>query len=454
MFHQIIMAEKIRRKRKARARALARSALIASDGLCITAGFMIANMITVSGGGYWTTAWIATLLIYWGSAFNARAYSVQVVAGKRQSLILVAQAWLLTAAILACAVFLTKAGADFSRTRIITVIIVTFIALVTSRRIYNIHLAKRVRPHIYHALMIVDDVPMPLHPEFAKARRAAGLINITKRSPETMDRLARLTEFADRVVIACAPSKKNDWAFALQGLNIRAEILAPELANPLPIALDTFNGRPTLVFSEGNMVFSDVVMKRAFDIVFAVCALIFLSPLMLFIAYWIKVDSRGPVFFRQVRIGIGNRQFRIWKFRTMAWNHADHNGNLSTSHNDERITYFGHILRCWSLDELPQLFNVLTGEMSIVGPRPHALGSSVGKRLFWEIDQHYWHRHAIKPGLTGLAQIRGFRGTTRQQYDLEARLGADMEYIAHWSLFSDLAIIAKTLGVISHDNAY
>jgi lipopolysaccharide/colanic/teichoic acid biosynthesis glycosyltransferase len=103
---------------------------------------------------------------------------------------------------------------------------------------------------------------------------------------------------------------------------------------------------------------------------------------------------------------------------------------------------------------LPQLFNVLRGEMSLVGPRPHALGSLAGNALFWEVDERYWHRHALKPGLTGLAQIRGFRGATPDKKDLADRLNADLEYLAGWTIWRDVSILAGTLRVIVHPNAY
>ena len=118
------------------------------------------------------------------------------------------------------------------------------------------------------------------------------------------------------------------------------------------------------------------------------------------------------------------------------------------------MTRVGRFIRATSIDELPQLFNVLRGEMSLVGPRPHALGSLAGNELFWEVDERYWHRHACKPGLTGLAQVRGFRGATRERIDLANRLYADLEYLNGWTIWRDISILITTFRVIIHRNAY
>ena len=133
---------------------------------------------------------------------------------------------------------------------------------------------------------------------------------------------------------------------------------------------------------------------------------------------------------------------------------ADSHGNRSASRNDDRITRVGKFIRRTSIDELPQLLNVLSGTMSIVGPRPHALGSRAADKLFWEVDPRYWHRHAAKPGLTGLAQVRGYRGATIIEDDLRNRLQADLEYLDTWSIWRDVKIIVMTFQVMVHKNAF
>lgn len=146
--------------------------------------------------------------------------------------------------------------------------------------------------------------------------------------------------------------------------------------------------------------------------------------------------------------------FRMFKFRSMRVDLSDNTGTRSTSRNDDRVTRVGKFIRSTSIDELPQLLNVLKGDMSIVGPRPHALGSRAADKLFWEVDQRYWHRHAAKPGLTGLAQVRGYRGATLYEDDLRNRLQADLEYLEHWSIWRDIKIILLTFRVLLHRNAF
>ena len=196
------------------------------------------------------------------------------------------------------------------------------------------------------------------------------------------------------------------------------------------------------------------VQKRVLDLFAATTALILLSPLLLAVAAAIKLDTPGPIFFRQWRVGQGNRQFRIFKFRSMRQDSSDADGTQSAGRQDNRVTGIGRLIRKTSIDELPQLFNVLRGEMSMVGPRPHALGSTAGDELFWHASRQYWLRHALKPGITGLAQIRGYRGATEKVEDLDLRVRCDLEYLSNWSLWSDVMILIKTLRVVVHKNAY
>jgi len=183
-------------------------------------------------------------------------------------------------------------------------------------------------------------------------------------------------------------------------------------------------------------------------------AVIVLSPLLLVVAALIKLEDGGKVLFVQRRMGRGNQFFDMFKFRSMREEKLDANGERSTGREDDRITRIGSFIRKTSIDELPQIFNVLRGEMSIVGPRPHALGSKANNKLFWQVDKQYWRRHCLKPGLTGLAQVRGHRGATEQEKDLTDRLQSDLEYIANWSLRRDIGIVLRTLKVLHHDNAY
>ncbi|MGH6952088.1 MAG: sugar transferase [Vitreimonas sp.] len=188
--------------------------------------------------------------------------------------------------------------------------------------------------------------------------------------------------------------------------------------------------------------------KRLFDICFAAAALVALAPLLALIAVLVRLDSPGQSIFRQERGGFNGRSFRIWKFRTMRV--MENRGVVQARRGDARITPLGEFLRRASLDELPQLFNVLMGDMSIIGPRPHALEHDI---QFERVDQRYPQRQRARPGLTGLAQVNGCRGPTETEDKIVARTSYDVEYVRNWSWVREFEILAGTFVVLlwKHD---
>jgi Undecaprenyl-phosphate glucose phosphotransferase len=189
----------------------------------------------------------------------------------------------------------------------------------------------------------------------------------------------------------------------------------------------------------------DWLVKRSFDFVTSLGLLIALSPLLALTALAIRLDSPGPILFRQPRLGLNNKEFNVLKFRSMYVEQADLEAREQTKRNDARVTRVGAWLRRLSIDELPQLFNVLAGDMSLVGPRPHALGMQVKDRLCDEIVHEYAVRHRMRPGITGWAQVRGLRGAVDEPELLEARVNHDIYYIDNWSFSFDLRILVMTV---------
>lgn len=214
---------------------------------------------------------------------------------------------------------------------------------------------------------------------------------------------------------------------------------------------DSSNYEYNNYFSNYNNPIYYKLVKFFEDYIFSSVILIIVFPLMFAVAILIKLTSKGPVFYRQTRVGINGKIFRVYKFRTMLF--IQDNGFVKQAYKgDSRITKLGSIIRRTSLDELPQLFNILRGEMSLIGPRPHAVPHDI------EFSRHngdYLSRQLVKPGITGLAQIKGFRGEIKKQYDIEGRINSDLQYIKNWSPYLDLKIIILTFikGFV-HKNAY
>ena len=197
------------------------------------------------------------------------------------------------------------------------------------------------------------------------------------------------------------------------------------------------------------------LIKSAEDRLLGAAALLFISPVMLLCALAIRLDSPGPVLFRQKRFGFNNQEFETLKFRTMYVDRMDTSGAERTVRNDPRVTRVGAILRRLSLDELPQFINVMRGEMSIVGPRAHAVHMKVGDRYYFDAFQDYAARHRVKPGITGWAQINGLRGEVDSVDKAQRRLEFDLYYVNNWSLWLDVKIMAVTaFKALFSDEAY
>jgi exopolysaccharide biosynthesis polyprenyl glycosylphosphotransferase len=193
------------------------------------------------------------------------------------------------------------------------------------------------------------------------------------------------------------------------------------------------------------------LIKRAEDLVLSSLALIFLAPVLLVTALLVRLTSPGPVLFVQPRVGFNNEAIDVFKFRTMYADKTDVGARQTTTRDDPRVTPIGKYLRRFSIDELPQLFNVLQGSMSLVGPRPHGTEMMVGERFYHDAVRGYAGRHRVKPGITGYAQVKGLRGEVRTIERAKRRLELDTYYVDHWSFWLDIWILFSTVRAVAFD---
>ena len=265
----------------------------------------------------------------------------------------------------------------------------------------------------------------------------------------------RIMPYVDRVVITVSTAAEGRVRDLIQRLRT--------LPNEVTLFIDAEGAeRPThtlsrvtaapLTFWTGSEQ-GRAFYKRLQDVVIAGAALIVAAPVMGMVAIAVALDTPGPVLFRQRRHGFNNETITVWKFRSMRHEMTDHTARKQVVENDKRVTRVGRFIRRTSLDELPQLFNVLTGEMSIVGPRPHPIGMRTGEAETARLVAEYAHRHRLKPGVTGWAQINGSRGPVHTPEEVRRRVTLDIEYIERQSLWLDLYIVLMTIPCLLGDKA-
>lgn len=218
----------------------------------------------------------------------------------------------------------------------------------------------------------------------------------------------------------------------------------------------TYIGRlPLLAVFDRPLMGWGLFLKNVFDRAIASTAIAILAPAMLAVAVAIRLESKGPVLFKQKRYGFNNELIEVFKFRSMYANRCDAHATTLVSKGDPRVTRVGRFIRKTSLDELPQLFNVLTGQLSLVGPRPHATQAKAADTLYEQVVDGYFARHRVRPGITGWAQINGWRGETDTREKIEQRVKHDLDYIDHWSLMFDVKILMRTpFALLKSENAY
>lgn len=448
------------------------------DGIAITgvAWYLINDQI-----GYITSDYVIMLLLLIGAL--AVIYDHYAIYRTNVGLSIKAfrlfKAWSATFCFLVVIAFLTKQSESYSRLLVGQLFVIGYIVQLFLHFAVR-EVQKRFFAHAYrleNALIIgAGDLACFLHQKISNnpwfGERIVGCVltgegeNSIRESAEGKQRLSVLGDISDldeivvqhaiRTVYLVTPLSGseviNDVYLKLLdkciAVNWVPDIFSLRLINH---SVREISGIPVLTLSETPLTGTSLFLKNLEDKVLAALILLFASPLFLAIAICIKLDSPGPVFFRQDRMGWTGETFRIWKFRSMRVHEPEGGVVKQAQKNDVRLTRVGAFIRRTSLDELPQLFNVLMGEMSLVGPRPHALQHDT---LYSQDIVDYFARHNIKPGMTGLAQVRGFRGETKNVEQMIQRVDSDIEYINNWSLWLDFVILVRTLNAFTGKQAY
>ena len=441
-----------------RRRLRAYLALVLGDAAILHAAFILAGLAYEGVWLEWRALMQAQLLLplFYTIALYNGTYSMRVLTnwrfGLRQALV----ALLISAALLNFVAFYTKSNATFSRATFTLGLLFSLCLLALSRRVAVWLVGRLWQGRVQNRLVLLDGGPEFSLDDGLNLSTREMAITPDTQDPHMLDRLGQVLRNQDQVIVTCPVERRAAWAHVLKSAGVSGEIVCDpaEILGVLGVRRYDAQQQTTFVVSTGPLGLRARAMKRIFDLALALGGLIVASPLLLLAALAIKLQDGGPVLFVQQRLGRGNRFFNMYKLRTMRADGEDKAGHRSTARADDRVTRIGRWLRSTSVDELPQLWNVLRGDMSIVGPRPHALGSRANDKLFWEVDELYWRRHSLRPGLTGLAQVRGHRGATEREEDLTQRLQSDLEYLSGWTLLRDIQIVWGTLRVLRHHRAF
>lgn len=443
----------------------------AADGLVVVAGAILVffgfyepryadSGLELTYAGFGGLAALLLMQRLW----SVGAYTSRRLLDLRAQLRLVTTSWTIAAGLLLLAVFLLHAAGELSRGWFLgwyasVLVGLLLLRLGFSPLLRRLALAGRIarrglalvgpRPSVDSAA----DLLGPALPHLRLSRHVLEASELEDGGAAFGRRLAALRravrhDGADSVLVLPTAS---DGALQMRLLDALRELpvdvwycpaVEPRLART---GGTTFGPLPALLVWPQPLTMTEQRIKRAADLILAATALALLSPLLLVVAIAVKLDSPGPVFFRQARFGFNNRRFEMLKFRTMRVEECDPSGARRTVRNDPRVTRVGRFLRRSSIDELPQLWNVLTGDMSIVGPRAHPIEMKIGDRYYHEVVEGYFARHRVRPGITGWAQVHGLRGEVDTLEKAQARVAFDLHYVENWSLLLDLRILLLTV---------
>lgn len=406
-------------------------------------------------------------------------YTIHALLRVGEQLARVVLAWSITFSLLTAIVFFTKAGDIYSRVWLLSWFGLGLVGLVGFRILISSLVRKWNKDgrldrsavivgggdnaaHLIDALDDATDTDISIAGVFDDRNDDRSPSDI-KGYPK-LGNISQLVEFArksrvDLLIVSLPLSAENRLL----------EVLKKLWVLPVDIRLSAHTNRlrfrPRAYSYIGNVPFFDVfdkplsdgdtIVKALEDRLIAALAIVFLAPVMALVALAIKLDSKGPALFKQKRYGFNNELIEVYKFRSMYVNQTDHAADKLVTKDDPRVTRVGRFIRKTSLDELPQFFNVLKGQLSLVGPRPHATMAKAGEQLYTEVVDGYFARHRVKPGITGWAQVRGWRGETDTTEKIERRVEHDLYYIENWSVTFDLYILCMTpFALFKTENAY
>ena len=452
-------------------------ALVAAVGFAVYVGYVV----PAHGFAWHYFAAILGIALLAMLAFQvADIYQVQAFRGHEKQYMRLASAWSVVFLIAISASFFAKAGDQFSRAWLGSFYVLGLFALIAFRRALFLLVRRWTREGrldrrtvvvgadgngelLIRSLAVQRDSDVRLVGVFddrSDDRSLPSCAGVPKLG--TVDDLvafARNTR-VDLVIFSLPISAESRILQMLKKLWVLpVDIRLSAHTNKLhyrPRSYSYVGNVPVLDIFDKPIADWDVVMKWLFDKIVGSLALICAAPIMLLVAIAIKLDSKGPVLFKQKRYGFNNELIEIYKFRSMYADQTDLTASKLVTQDDSRVTRVGRFIRKTSLDELPQLFNVVfAGNLSLVGPRPHALHAKAENRLYDEAVDGYFARHRVKPGITGWAQIHGWRGETDSQEKIQRRVEHDLYYIENWSILLDLYILAQTpFALIRTENAY
>jgi undecaprenyl-phosphate galactose phosphotransferase/putative colanic acid biosynthesis UDP-glucose lipid carrier transferase len=393
-------------------------------------------------------------------------YQTRALLSARKKVNGVISSWVFILLIVTALLFLLKVGSNYSRGSVVFFGLLGLPLLLGTRALVCTELSKLLMTGMLSGprCILIGDQAELLELSALGALRNFGVREVSRFEFSVVAENDHDAHILDCAIAAARRTNAEQIVLALSWVDTRRRDLSVKRLRvlPLPVLLlpdrsvrrvfSQAGAEPTLLeLRRAPLSKVELAAKRALDLVSAGVGLVVLLPLLAVVSLAIKLDSRGPVIFRQSRRGFNGREFMIWKFRTMT---VTENGRVirQAKRSDERVTRVGRLLRVTSIDELPQLVNVLRGEMSLVGPRPDAIahddeyGRSIGKYAF---------RHHVKPGITGWAQINGFRGGTPELDRMKKRIDLDLWYIDNWSFWLDLWIVVRTCCEVARSrNAY